>query len=103
MDPASHSFKISRVTTKLGFIQILQRHKVAESAEAGFSVTHRVPELMDGGALGTGIAPSDSRRLILYWWSTPGGRLVFGEGGGWMSRGNRADAWFTVSPLRADR
>ena len=50
---------------------------------------------MDGGAPGSGVAPSDSRRLILYWRSTPGGRLVFGKGGGWMSRGNRVDARFT--------
>ena len=57
--------------------------------------TGRVPELMDGEALGSGIALSDSRRLILYWRSTPDGRLVFGKGGGWMSRGNRVDARFT--------
>ena len=56
--------------------------------------TRRVPELMDGGELGS-IALSDSRRLILYWRSTPDGRLVFGQGGGWMSRGNRVDARFT--------
>jgi glycine/D-amino acid oxidase-like deaminating enzyme len=31
----------------------------------------------------------------LYWRSTPDGRLVFGKGGGWMSRGNRVDARFT--------
>jgi glycine/D-amino acid oxidase-like deaminating enzyme len=57
--------------------------------------TRRVPELMDADALGSGIALSDSRRLILYWRSTPDGRLVFGKGGGWMSRGNRVDARFT--------
>lgn len=57
--------------------------------------TRRVPELMDGEALGSGIALSDSRRLILYWRSTPDGRLVFGKGGGWMSRGNRVDSRFT--------
>jgi glycine/D-amino acid oxidase-like deaminating enzyme len=49
---------------------------------------------MDGDAPGSGIALSDSRRLILYWRSTPDGRLVFGKGGGWM-RGSRVDARFT--------
>jgi glycine/D-amino acid oxidase-like deaminating enzyme len=57
--------------------------------------TRRVPELMDAEGLGSGIALSDSRRLILYWRSTPDGRLVFGKGGGWMSRGNRVDTRFT--------
>jgi glycine/D-amino acid oxidase-like deaminating enzyme len=57
--------------------------------------TRRVPEFMDGEPLGSGIALSDSRRLILYWRSTPDGRLVFGKGGGWMSRGNRIDGRFT--------
>jgi glycine/D-amino acid oxidase-like deaminating enzyme len=57
--------------------------------------TRPVPGLVEDEGLGSGIALSDSRRLILYWRSTPDGRLVFGKGGGWMSRGNRVDARFT--------
>ena len=57
--------------------------------------TRPISELMDDEGLGSGLALSDSRRLILYWRSTPDGRLVFGKGGGWMSRGNRVDARFT--------
>jgi len=47
------------------------------------------------GRLRDGVAMSDSRRLILYWRSTPDGRVVFGKGGGWMSVGNRVDGRFT--------
>jgi glycine/D-amino acid oxidase-like deaminating enzyme len=45
--------------------------------------------------IGSGIGISDSRRLILYWRSTPDGRIVFGKGGGWMSINNRIDGRFT--------
>lgn len=48
-----------------------------------------------GSSLAGGIGISDSRRLILYWRSTPDGRIVFGKGGGWMSIDNRVDARFT--------
>jgi glycine/D-amino acid oxidase-like deaminating enzyme len=64
--------------------------------------TRPVPGLVDDEALGSGIALSDSRRLILYWRSTPDGRLVFGKGGGWMSRGNRVDARFTGESALSD-
>lgn len=57
--------------------------------------TQPVPEALDPVGPGSGIGLSDSRRLILYWRSTPDGRLVFGKGGGHMSRGNRVDARFT--------
>jgi glycine/D-amino acid oxidase-like deaminating enzyme len=57
--------------------------------------TAPVPELLNSEGLGDGMALSDSRRLILYWRSTPGGRVVFGKGGGWMSRGNHIDRRFT--------
>lgn len=46
-------------------------------------------------ALADGVGISDSRRLILYWRSTPDGRVVFGKGGGWMSVDNRVDGRFT--------
>jgi len=52
------------------------------------------PESLTGG-LGRGVALDDSRRMILYWRSTPSGRIVFGKGGGWMSIGNRVDRRFT--------
>lgn len=70
--------------------------------------TAPVPELLTtgglgGGGLSGGTALSDSRRLILYWRSTPDGRVVFGKGGGWMSRGNRVDRRFTgESAFRGD-
>jgi glycine/D-amino acid oxidase-like deaminating enzyme len=61
--------------------------------------TEPVPALRDSAeqqdSLGGGICLSDSRRLILYWRSTPDGRIVFGKGGGAMSRGNRVDGRFT--------
>ena len=57
--------------------------------------TAPVPGLLTAEGLGGGMALSDSRRLILYWRSTPDGRVVFGKGGGWMSRGNRVDRRFT--------
>jgi hypothetical protein len=63
---------------------------------------------MDGDAPGSGIVLSGPRRLILYWRSTPDGRLVFGKGGGWMSRGNRMAADLVAgldppaSPSRSD-
>jgi glycine/D-amino acid oxidase-like deaminating enzyme len=57
--------------------------------------TTPIPDLLSPDGLGSGIALSDSRRLILYWRSTPEGRAVFGKGGGWMSRGNRVDRRFT--------
>jgi glycine/D-amino acid oxidase-like deaminating enzyme len=57
--------------------------------------TAPVPELLTAEGLGDGMALGDSRRLILYWRSTPGGRVVFGKGGGWMSRGNHVDHRFT--------
>ena len=57
--------------------------------------TRRVPELMDADALGSGIALSDCGVSSCTGGSTPDGRLVFGKGGGWMSRGNRVDARFT--------
>jgi glycine/D-amino acid oxidase-like deaminating enzyme len=57
--------------------------------------TAPVPGLLTAEGLGGGMALSDSRRLILYWRSTPDGRAVFGKGGGWMSRGNRVDHRFT--------
>lgn len=52
------------------------------------------PEALTGG-LGRGVALDDSRRMILYWRSTPSGRIVFGKGGGWMSINNRVDRRFT--------
>lgn len=55
-----------------------------------------------GGPLNDGIALSDSRRLILYWRSTPNGRIVFGKGGGWMSVANRVDGRFTGRSALAD-
>ncbi len=48
-----------------------------------------------GSGLAGGVGISDSRRLILYWRSTPDGRVVFGKGGGWMSVDNRVDGRFT--------
>lgn len=57
--------------------------------------TAPVPDLLTAEGLREGMALSDSRRLILYWRSTPDGRIVFGKGGGWMSRGNRVDGRFT--------
>lgn len=48
-----------------------------------------------GPGLGRGLAIDDARRLILYWRSTPDGRIVFGKGGGWMSVNNRVDRRFT--------
>jgi glycine/D-amino acid oxidase-like deaminating enzyme len=65
--------------------------------------TAPMPARLDPEGPGSGIALSDSRRLILYWRSTPDGRMVFGKGGGQMSRGNRVDRRFTgESALRAD-
>jgi glycine/D-amino acid oxidase-like deaminating enzyme len=58
-------------------------------------VTTPIPDLLTSDGLGSGIALSDSRRLILYWRSTPEGRVAFGKGGGWMSRGNHVDHRFT--------
>jgi len=52
------------------------------------------PEVLTGG-LGRGVALDDSRRLILYWRSTPSGRIVLGKGGGFMSIDNRVDRRFT--------
>jgi glycine/D-amino acid oxidase-like deaminating enzyme len=52
------------------------------------------PEALTGG-LGRGVALDDSRRLILYWRSTPSGRIVLGKGGGFMSIDNRVDRRFT--------
>jgi glycine/D-amino acid oxidase-like deaminating enzyme len=57
--------------------------------------TQPTAEALDPRGPGSGIGLSDSRRLILYWRSTPDGRLVFGKGGGHMSRGNRVDRRFT--------
>lgn len=57
--------------------------------------TAPVPQLLEPDGLGSGIALSDSRRLILYWRSTPEGRVVFGKGGGHMSRYNQVDGRFT--------
>ena len=57
--------------------------------------TTPIPELPGPDGLGSGIALSDSRRLILYWRSTPDGRIVFGKGGGWMSVANHVDRRFT--------
>ncbi|TWP36627.1 NAD(P)/FAD-dependent oxidoreductase [Leekyejoonella antrihumi] len=57
--------------------------------------TAPIPQLLDPDGLGSGIALSDSRRLILYWRSTPDGRVVFGKGGGHMSRYNHVDRRFT--------
>jgi glycine/D-amino acid oxidase-like deaminating enzyme len=57
--------------------------------------TAPVPDLLTAQGLRDGMALSDSRRLILYWRSTPDGRVVLGKGGGWMSRGNRVDHRFT--------
>lgn len=59
------------------------------------------PDTLTGG-LGRGVALDDSRRLILYWRSTPSGRIVLGKGGGFMSVDNRVDRRFTgESRLRA--
>ncbi len=52
------------------------------------------PEALTGG-LGRGVSIDDSRRLILYWRSTPSGRIVLGKGGGFMSIDNRVDRRFT--------
>jgi glycine/D-amino acid oxidase-like deaminating enzyme len=52
------------------------------------------PDALTGG-LGRGVALDDSRRLILYWRSTPSGRIVLGKGGGFMSIDNRVDRRFT--------
>lgn len=57
--------------------------------------TAPVPGRLTASGLRDGMALSDSRRLILYWRSTPDGRVVLGKGGGWMSRGNRVDRRFT--------
>lgn len=57
--------------------------------------TARIDEARLVGGLGTGLAMDDSRRLILYWRTTPDGRVVFGKGGGWMSVGNRIGSRFT--------
>jgi glycine/D-amino acid oxidase-like deaminating enzyme len=57
--------------------------------------TRPVPDSLDPQGLGSGVGLSDSRRLILYWRSTPDGRIVFGKGGGHMSRGNHIDKRFT--------
>lgn len=62
-----------------------------------------IPDLPSEKGLGSGLGLSDSRRLILYWRSTPEGRIVFGKGGGQMSRFNRVDRRFTgPSSLRND-
>jgi glycine/D-amino acid oxidase-like deaminating enzyme len=62
-----------------------------------------IPGLSPEQGLGSGIGFSDARRLILYWRSTPEGRIVFGKGGGHMSRLNRVDRRFTgPSSLRGD-
>lgn len=61
--------------------------------------TRSIPETL-GPGLASGIGLADSRRLILYWRSTPDGRVVFGKGGGFMSRNNEVDGRFTgSSPL----
>jgi glycine/D-amino acid oxidase-like deaminating enzyme len=57
--------------------------------------TAPAPDVLTAEGLRDGMALSDSRRLILYWRSTPDGRVVFGKGGGWMSIGNRVDRRFT--------
>jgi glycine/D-amino acid oxidase-like deaminating enzyme len=57
--------------------------------------TAPVPELLTAEGMRTGMALFNSRSLILYWRSTPDGRVVFGQGGGWMSRGNHVDRRFT--------
>jgi glycine/D-amino acid oxidase-like deaminating enzyme len=54
-----------------------------------------------GGQLASGMALSDSRRMINYWRSTPDGRVVFGKGGGAMSVANRVDRRFTGPSGRA--
>jgi glycine/D-amino acid oxidase-like deaminating enzyme len=55
-----------------------------------------------GESLAGGVAISDSSRLILYWRSTPDGRVVFGKGGGWMSIANRVDGRFTGTSALAE-
>jgi glycine/D-amino acid oxidase-like deaminating enzyme len=60
------------------------------------------PEALTGG-LGRGVAIDDSRRLILYWRSTPSGRIVFGKGGGFMSIDNRVGRRFTGRSALSDQ
>lgn len=53
--------------------------------------TQAVPELLSGSAFGTGLAISDSRRLVHYYRATEDGRVVFGKGGGRLSFHGRLD------------
>jgi glycine/D-amino acid oxidase-like deaminating enzyme len=57
--------------------------------------TRPLPDQALTGGLRRGVAIDDSRRLILYWRSTPSGRIVLGKGGGFMSIDNRVDRRFT--------
>ncbi len=78
----------------------LRGHLFVTSSDIG--ATSTVPELL-GPGLGSGIGLADSRRMILYWRSTPDGRVVFGKGGGFMSSHNEVDDRFTgASPLVSD-
>lgn len=70
----------------------LRHHLFVTSSDIGAS--RPIPELL-GPGLGAGIGLADSRRMILYWRSTPDGRVVFGKGGGFMSRNNEVDGRFT--------
>lgn len=63
-------------------------------------IATRPLDLSAAPALAAGVALGDSRRLVLYWRSTPSGRVVFGKGGGWMSRLNRVDRRFTGRTAR---
>jgi glycine/D-amino acid oxidase-like deaminating enzyme len=75
----------------------LRGHLFVTSSDIG--ATTAAPELL-GPGLGSGIGLADSRRMILYWRSTPDGRVVFGKGGGFMSSHNAVDDRFTgSSPL----
>jgi glycine/D-amino acid oxidase-like deaminating enzyme len=65
--------------------------------------TRPLPREALTGGLGRGVALDDSRRLILYWRSTPSGRIVLGKGGGFMSIDNRVDGRFTGESALRDQ
>ncbi len=64
--------------------------------------TPPIPEQLAEIGWDTGLAISDSRRMVHYYRTTEDGRVVFGKGGGDLAFGNRVSRRFDRSKHRAE-
>ncbi|MHB1468773.1 MAG: NAD(P)/FAD-dependent oxidoreductase [Solirubrobacteraceae bacterium] len=64
--------------------------------------TDPIPDRLEDIGWASGLAISDSRRLVNYYRTTDDGRVVFGKGGGALALGARLGSSFNRSPENAE-